>query len=216
MGRFQPGSLVSQATLITLLHLLFTEVHDLYAWFSQKRDKASSYTRWLTLCSHLGNIYEQSICTIPELSINIPPPIFTGEEIEANKFESFTKQVNGGEKWSLAPAESSKKHHGICLTPLPTFSSSSFPAPTPPHSSTPATQAYFLFFPGLCSSTLSTFSFSFSILSSFVYQLNCYSFRPAFSDHLKPAQVPVLGAPHIYQSHQGFVCVIIYGVSSFH
>lgn len=105
MGRFQPGSLVSQATLITLLHLLFTEVHDLCAWFSQKRDKASSYTRWLTLCSHLGNIYEQSICTIPELSINIPPPIFIGEEIEANKFESFTKQVNG-EKNGVLPQQS--------------------------------------------------------------------------------------------------------------
>lgn len=99
--------------------------------------------------------------------------------MEAHRSESFTKQVNREKKWSLRPAKSSDTSWHLPGT-LPYFFFLLFPCSHPSSLLHSSHTASFFFFPGPCSSILSTFSFSLSILSSGVYQLNCYSFRPAF------------------------------------
>ena len=113
MGRtWQPGfsNDTPQSTTATI-----TEVCERHAWFMWERDRASSDTQCQTLCSHSGNIYDQSLCTIAELNIII----------SHYRHRSFTALCSKSTEIKVAscPAESAMILHGILLAPLPTSSS---------------------------------------------------------------------------------------------
>lgn len=138
--RFQPGWLVPQATLFSVLHLLVANMCDLAAWSTWKRDRSPSYTQCLTFHICPGTNYQWSICITP-MNVDIPwgrnqgTAVLCLRQVNGNKVESCPSCVKS---WHpMVFAEDSRLH----------FHPHVFPLSHPPHSCTPATQASF-FFPG--------------------------------------------------------------------